>query len=87
MSTFLLQEEKWSIHNYWELYENPKEKKYKLMSPAILFWKFSNVYAVSNYLIASKEDIKFLKIGDADIQWPALDANGNPIQYRVEVEE
>lgn len=62
-------------------------KKYKLMSPAILFWKFSNVYAVSNYLIASKEDIKFLKIGDADIQWPALDANGNPIQYRVEVEE
>lgn len=50
---------------------------------------------VTNQLFSSKpeeiqinyHDLKQMIIWKSAIDWPACDANGNPIQYRVEVKE
>lgn len=88
----------WNFEESWYLYEDPLPsniilkdgKKYKVMSPALIPYNvavnFSIVlrHELSRDLFHSLEDAKtWLKMDD--FQWPALDGNGNPIQYLVEV--
>jgi len=79
---------------FWSLYEDPLPpniilkdgKKYKVMSPAIKI--HSEIVYVPDGLFESKEDAETYYIRDrGQIQWPALDRNGDPIQYLVEVKE
>ena len=74
--------------------KNKDGKKYEVMSPATYQRQLPNSighgYFLSERLFSEKPDSILIAEGSflrehRVIQWPALDGNGNPIQYLVEV--
>lgn len=80
----------YEIDNYlkydWAYYTPPKKKKVKLMSPALYKWQDGGGFFISKKLFETELDATNFLNGYVH-SWPAKDANGNPIQYAVEVEE
>lgn len=78
-------EDWWNISDksnaYWELYEEPK--KYEIVSPAVIG---EQSYQITTQVYETEQKAR-LEWPTSFHSWPALDANGNPIQYRVEVKE
>lgn len=72
----------------WQEYQEQKKKKKVLVSPAIIKFRQNIKWEISDFLYCSIEQVhKNFNPENADIIWPARDANGNPIQYEVEVDE
>lgn len=65
----------------WELYEEPKQ--YKIVSPAVIC---EQSYQITTQVYETEEKAR-LEWPTSFHSWPACEANGNPIQYRVEVKE
>lgn len=65
----------------WRFYQDPKT--YKIVSPAVIC---EQSYQITTQVYETEEKAR-LEWPTSFHSWPACDANGNPIQYRVEVKE
>lgn len=75
---------------YWSYYTPPKQKKMKLMSPALIWvslYGFQTQLSVGTWLYETEEAAKKCIAVERFHSWPAKDAHGNPIQIAVEVED